>query len=182
MIIFKLILFFKSIVRRILNTISTSYWGFVLKKMGKTSKLYKGVFFTDPQNVVVGERCLIQFNVRFGSEISEAKLNISNDVQINSDVFIDYSGNLLIESHVMISKGVYILTHSHGYNPNSKPQKRPLIIRKGVWIGANVTICENVSEIGENAIIATGSVLTKNVPKNSIYGGNPAKFIKTINN
>ena len=75
-----------SVFRRALNFITTIYWGFVLKKIGKSSKLYKGVFFTKPQNVEIGERCLIQFNARFGSEISNAKLSISDDVQINSSL------------------------------------------------------------------------------------------------
>lgn len=180
MIIFKVVLLFNAVVRRLLNILTTFYWSLFLNEFGTGSKIYKGSFFRIPKDVSIGRQCLIQFNVRFGSEIPNSKLDIKDNVQINSDVFIDYSGGLIIENNVVISKGGYILTHSHGYDPKSKPVKKPLIIKKGVWIGANVTICENVSEIGENAIIATGSILTKNVPGNTIFGGNPAKFIKSI--
>lgn len=180
MIIFKFILFLSAVCRRGLNVFTTLYWSLLLNDFGAGSKIYKGSFFRIPKDVSIGKECLIQFNVRFGSEIANAKLDIKDNVQINSDVFIDYSGGLIIEKNVLISKGSYLLTHSHGYDPKSKPVKKPLIIKEGVWIGANVTICENVSEIGKNAIIATGSILTKNVPENTIFGGNPAKYIKSI--
>ncbi|EOB2211040.1 DapH/DapD/GlmU-related protein [Campylobacter upsaliensis] len=53
------------------------------------------------------------------------------------------------------------------------------MIKDRVWIGINATICPGVT-IGENAIIATGSVVTKDVPPNVIVGGNPAKILKTL--
>jgi acetyltransferase-like isoleucine patch superfamily enzyme len=52
-------------------------------------------------------------------------------------------------------------------------------IGKNVWIGANATICPGVS-IGDGAVIAAGAVVTGDVPKNTVYGGVPAKFIKEI--
>ncbi|APU67332.1 DapH/DapD/GlmU-related protein [Christiangramia flava] len=47
-----------------------------------------------------------------------------------------------------------------------------------MWIGAGATILAGV-EIGENAVVAAGSVVTENVPPNEIVGGTPAKFIKS---
>ncbi len=55
----------------------------------------------------------------------------------------------------------------------------PVIIGDNVWIGACVTIVPGVT-IGDNAIIAAGAVVTKNVEPNTVVGGVPAKFIKNI--
>ncbi len=54
------------------------------------------------------------------------------------------------------------------------------IIKKGASIGTGATILANVT-IGENAIVGAGSVVTKDVPANSIVGGNPAKFFRESN-
>jgi acetyltransferase-like isoleucine patch superfamily enzyme len=56
---------------------------------------------------------------------------------------------------------------------------KPIHIGKKVWLGANVTILQGVT-IGENAIVAAGAVVTKDVPANAIVGGVPAKVIKMI--
>ena len=53
------------------------------------------------------------------------------------------------------------------------------MIKRNAWIGAAATILPGVT-IGENAVIAAGSVVTKDVPNNCIVGGVPAKFIKNI--
>ena len=53
-------------------------------------------------------------------------------------------------------------------------------IGNGVWIGANVTILPGVT-VGENAVLAAGAVVTKDVPANSIVGGNLAKVIRMLN-
>ncbi len=56
---------------------------------------------------------------------------------------------------------------------------KPIHIGKKVWLGANVTVLQGVT-IGDNAIVAAGAVVTKDVPANAIVGGVPAKVIKMI--
>jgi acetyltransferase-like isoleucine patch superfamily enzyme len=53
------------------------------------------------------------------------------------------------------------------------------VIKKGASIGSGATILSNIT-VGENAIVGAGSVVTKNVPANSIVAGNPAKFLRSI--
>ncbi|WP_307774297.1 MULTISPECIES: acyltransferase [Flavobacterium] len=55
----------------------------------------------------------------------------------------------------------------------------PVTIGNNVWVGERAIILKGVS-IGDNSVIAAGSVVTKNVPENSIVGGNPAKVIKIL--
>ena len=66
---------------------------------------------------------------------------------------------------------------SHGKGNTSSFVRGDIIIENDVWIGANVTIVDNV-HIENGAVIAAGSVVTKNVPAYSIIGGNPARVIK----
>ena len=100
--------------------------------------------------------------------------------------------NLEIGDNVLIASKVYITDLNHGNysgKEQSNPQEiakerkiytKPVKIENNVWIGENVSILPGV-EIGENAILGANSVVTKNVPKNSIVVGNPAKIIKVYN-
>ena len=56
---------------------------------------------------------------------------------------------------------------------------KEVILEKNVWIGDSAIVCKGVT-IGENSIIGAGSVVTKDVPKNSVYAGNPAKLVKEL--
>jgi len=69
--------------------------------------------------------------------------------------------------------------HEYALADGTIPLKtKEVIIGNNVWIGNNVLILKGVS-IGDNAIIAAGSVVTKNVPEGSVVAGNPAKMIKS---
>ena len=57
---------------------------------------------------------------------------------------------------------------------------KPVLIKKGAFIGANVTILKGV-QLGSGCVVGAGSVVTQSFAPNSLIAGNPAKFIKTIN-
>jgi acetyltransferase-like isoleucine patch superfamily enzyme len=59
------------------------------------------------------------------------------------------------------------------------PNSAPIIIHDNVWVGMNSLILKGV-EIGQNSIVAAHSVVTRNVPENTLVAGNPAKIIKTL--
>lgn len=106
---------------------------------------------------------------------------IGKNVFINFDcVFLDLGG-ITIEDNVQIAPKVSLLTESHPLNPSERQSliQKPIHIKKNAWIGANATILQGVT-IGENAVVAAGSVVTKDVPDNVVVGGIPAKIIKEI--
>jgi acetyltransferase-like isoleucine patch superfamily enzyme len=94
--------------------------------------------------------------------------------------------SIIIENDVLIGSGVHIYVENHNFSDPDTPifyqghsQAKKVVVRSGAWIGANVIILPGV-EIGNNAIIGAGSIVTKSIPKGAIAVGNPAKIIKNI--
>ena len=83
----------------------------------------------------------------------------------------------------MLGPGVHIYTASHPLDPSERISGAeygiPVIIGRNVWIGGGAVINPGV-KVGDNAVIASGAVVTKDVPDNAIVGGNPAKIIKYV--
>jgi len=115
-------------------------------------------------------------------------------VNIGDHVFLG-GGNVIdrvrpdlvtIEDYVSLAGGVYILTHSNPTTPlreilgESYHLIAPVHIKRGAWIAINVVILPGVT-IGECAIVATGSVVNKDVPPYTIVAGSPARVVKKIN-
>jgi acetyltransferase-like isoleucine patch superfamily enzyme len=106
---------------------------------------------------------------------------IGKNVFINFDcVFLDLGG-ITIEDNVLIAPKVCLLSEGHPILPEERHSlvPKPIHIKKNAWIGANATILQGVT-IGENSVIAAGSVVSKDVPDNVVAGGIPAKIIKPI--
>jgi acetyltransferase-like isoleucine patch superfamily enzyme len=110
------------------------------------------------------------------------------DIRIGRNVFINQNctfydlGGLDIEDDVMIGPNVSILTSGHPLEPSQRRAAviaKPIVIEKNVWIAAGATILGGVT-VGENSVIAAGSVVTKDVPANTLVGGNPARVIRSI--
>ncbi|WP_104381584.1 DapH/DapD/GlmU-related protein [Sphingobacterium sp. HMA12] len=107
--------------------------------------------------------------------------SIGKNVFINFDsVFLDLGG-IVIEDQVLIAPKVSLLTEGHPIEPQNRQSLAvaPIHIKKNAWIGANATILPGVT-IGENAVVAAGAVVDKDVPDNTIVGGIPARIIKNI--
>ncbi len=83
----------------------------------------------------------------------------------------------------MLAPGVQIYTATHPIDPTERNSGRefakPITIGNNVWIGGSAIINPGVT-VGDNVVIASGAVVTKDVPANSVVGGNPAKVIKRI--
>lgn len=114
---------------------------------------------------------------------SECGLNITvgKNVFINANCsFQDHAG-VDIGDGSLIGQGVVFATLNHDLHPNKRGSMTgaTITLGKNVWIGANATILAGVS-IGEGAVVAAGAVVTKDVASNTVVGGVPARFIKSI--
>lgn len=113
--------------------------------------------------------------------------DFGKNIKVGKNVFINHScefmdrGGITIEDNVFIAPKVNLVTTNHPLNPNNRRAtvSKPIIIKKNAWIGAAATILPGVT-IGENSVISAGAVVSRDVPKNVIVGGVPAKFIKNI--
>ncbi len=110
-------------------------------------------------------------------------LTIEDEVDLAKDVIITSSGGVFIGKRTLVGYRTQIFSANHAIPPIgeripiSGNMLAPVRIENDVWIGANCIITPGVT-IGEGAIIAAGSVVTKNILPNSIAGGVPAKLIK----
>jgi acetyltransferase-like isoleucine patch superfamily enzyme len=110
------------------------------------------------------------------------------DISVGRNVFVNQNctfydlGGLDIADDVMIGPNVSIITTGH---PIESSQRRafvigkPIVIERNVWIAAGATIIGGVT-IGENSVVAAGSVVTRDVQPNALVGGNPARLIRSI--
>jgi len=110
-----------------------------------------------------------------------ARLTFAQNVKINSNVEIDYSGGVEIADDVWISQNVIIETHEHviGSGPKSGWLVKwfPLEIGRDAWIGANAIILPGVKRIGARAIVGAAAVVSREVLDGEIVGGVPARMI-----
>lgn len=105
-------------------------------------------------------------------------IKMGSYVAIDSDVNLYSADNIVIGTKVAISREAFICTASHDINYANRPLiTAPINICDGVWIGAKATILPGVT-IGEGAVVAANSVVTKDVPAWAVVAGNPAKIIK----
>jgi acetyltransferase-like isoleucine patch superfamily enzyme len=93
---------------------------------------------------------------------------------------------ITIEDGVMLGSGVHIYSLNHRFDNQTIPiidqghlESRAVLLRKGCWIGANAIILPGV-EIGENAVVGAGSVVTKSIPPMVLAVGSPAQVIKQL--
>lgn len=140
------------------------------KNIGKDTNIWQ--FSVVLPDAKIGENCNICANVF-----------IENDVVIGNNVTIKCGVQLwngvTIEDNVFIGPNV---TFTNDLYPRSKqyPEKfAKTIIKQGASIGANATILGGIT-IGENAMIGAGSVVTKDVPADEVWVGNPARFVRKI--
>lgn len=113
--------------------------------------------------------------------------NFGRFIQIGKNVFINHAcsfldmGGITIEDEVLIGPKVNLITENHPLDPADRRALicKPILIKRNTWIGAGATILPGVT-IGENAVVAAGAVVSKDVPANTVVGGVPAKLIKAI--
>jgi len=104
---------------------------------------------------------------------SEGKIEIGNNVYINSYSSINSRVKVSIGDDSLLGEGVRIYDHNHTYNGSEKKNQmgykcNAVTIGKNVWIGSNAVILQGVS-IGDHSVIAAGMVVRKSVPERTLY-------------
>lgn len=158
------------------------------RAMALTANLNR-LTFNDPDEV----RAL--FSELIGQNLDETFILIppfyttgGTEVTIGRNVFINQNctfydlGGLDIADDVMIGPNVSIITSGHPIEPSRRRAfvvAKPIVIERNVWIAAGATILGGVT-VGENSVVAAGSVVTKDVPPNTLVAGNPARVLRSI--
>jgi acetyltransferase-like isoleucine patch superfamily enzyme len=113
--------------------------------------------------------------------------NFGRRITLGQNVFINHAcsfldmGGIIIEDDVLIGPKVNLITENHPLDPADRQKLllKPILIKRNAWIGAAATILPGVT-IGENAVVAAGAVVSKDVPANTVVGGIPARHIKNL--
>ncbi len=110
------------------------------------------------------------------------EISIGRNVFINQNCTFYDLGGLDIADDVLIGPNVNIITSSHPVEPSKRRDcviAKPIVIEQNVWIAAGATIIGGVT-VGKNSVVAAGAVVTKDVPPNTLFGGNPGQVIRSI--
>ena len=121
-----------------------------------------GTFFTPPMHIDTGSRVFLGKNV-----------------YANHGLTMMAAGTITIDDGVMMGPEVGFFTVNHEPKNIRTIMAKEIHIKRNAWIGARVSILSGVT-IGENAIVGTGAVVTKDVPDNTVAVGVPAKVMKML--
>lgn len=113
-----------------------------------------------------------------------ATLKFGNNIHINNSFSIVSEKSIIIRDNVLIGFNCNIIDSAfHNLEIDKRfetdPNPKEVIIEENVFIGNNVTILKGVT-IGENSVVANGSIVTESCPKNVVIGGTPARVIKQL--
>lgn len=153
-----------------------------------TAKLNR-LTFTDVNEIRV------LFSELIGKKVDDSFLLIppfyttgGDEIRVGRNVFVNQNctfydmGGLDIGDDVLIGPNVSLITTGHPVEPQQRLAVtigKPIVIGRNVWIAAGAIIIGGVT-IGENSVVAAGSVVTRDVPPNVLVGGNPARVIRSI--
>jgi maltose O-acetyltransferase len=131
----------------------------------------------------VDHRCRIQAS----HFVAGQYIRFGQSPHIGCNTLIDYTGTIEAGDRLTISDGASIFTHSHPLSGLAQDWRLEpvyhsrLKIGDDVWIACNAVVLETVREIGDGAVVAAGSIVTKDIPAGAIVAGNPAQIVRTRN-
>lgn len=151
------------VIRKLGTKYTGLWWGIRLGRLGKRSVIQKTVKIYQPRQVRIGDNCSINDFVHIWG---------GGGVSIGDDTLVAAHTVITSQSHdvdALVRGSLYRETNSSDF----------VRIGRNVWIGSNATILQGVA-IGDNSVVAAGSVVTKSVVKNSLVAGVPARIIRNL--
>jgi acetyltransferase-like isoleucine patch superfamily enzyme len=148
---------------KLFNVIKSNYLRLQGAKIGKSITYYPGIKINPCRRLKLGDN-----------------VDLAWGVIITTGGYVEIGDRTLIGYRSIISSANHVIPESKGHIFGSGHDKRKVIIGNDVWVGGNCTIVAGVT-IGEGAVVAAGSVVTKDVAPFTIVGGVPAKLIKNRN-
>lgn len=132
--------------------------------------------------MILGDRCGNWVNIEKGVKFGDG-LTLKNGAGIGA--YSEIPSDVIIGEKVMMGQECLMFTKNHNTGRLDIPmgfqgmtQSKTIIIGDDVWIGARVIILPGV-HVGKGAVIGAGAVVTKDIPEYEIWGGNPARFLKS---
>ncbi|UFH57209.1 DapH/DapD/GlmU-related protein [Spirosoma sp. KNUC1025] len=135
-----------------------------------------------------------QLSAIIGVEIDESTTifppfytNFGRFLKLGKNIFINHAcsfldiGGITIEDDVQIGPRVNLTSENHPLDPGDRQTliPRSIVVKRNAWIGAGATVLPGVT-IGENAVVAAGAVVSRDVPANTVVAGIPAKVVKHL--
>jgi acetyltransferase-like isoleucine patch superfamily enzyme len=108
-------------------------------------------------------------------------IRLGKRIFINSGCKFQDQGGVAIGDDCLIGHNTVLATLNHDLEPSRRADMHPapITIGRNVWIGSNATVLPGVT-IGDNAVVAAASVVTKDVPENAIVVGSPARVVRSL--
>ena len=144
-------------------------------------------YVTWPHQVSLGSDCRIEHNVYFhydGIYKAGPSIKLGNNCFVGTGTEFNITDSFVAGDFCLIAAGTRFIDHDHvskgpaGESSTSKGISKSIQLGNYVWIGANCVILKGI-QIGDGAIIGAGSCVTKDIPANQVWAGNPAKLIRT---
>lgn len=132
----------------------------------------------------VGRGTLLGGPITLGSAPGSAgRIRIGDDCYLNQHVYIDAADQVSIGNGVSIGHHVVIITSDHEIGPPGRRagamKSAPVRVEDGAWIAAGATLLPGVT-VGKGAVVAAGAVVARDVPPNTLVGGVPARFLRSL--
>lgn len=161
-----------------MNIIFRTYFWFIKHAEFEYFTIFKKSFHHCGKNVRIEKTCQI---------IVPKNFSIGDNSSISHYTTIYATFGVTIGKNCLISSNCGISSYNHIQQSLNRPSdidkdmlySKPVIISDNVWIGMNACVLPGI-KIGNNSIVGSGSVVTKDIPPNEIWVGNPARFVKKI--
>ena len=169
---------------RFASRLRAAYWRLLGMEIGTAVRLY-GLRVTWPHRVRLGDGCSLEHSIYFniaGGYRDGGGVTIGKGTFVGSGCEFNITSAISIGEQCLIASGCRFIDHNHGTGTNASMKsqvedEQPIRIGSDVWIGVNCVVLKGVS-IGDGAIVAAGSVVTRSLESMGVYAGVPARLLR----